>query len=85
MKFAHEFVASLKKEEYPQGWIDSAISYRKLKKCIKKVEGELRGLGLDPPILKQLWQNINNNTSKGVVGEGPDETASRPYFYRISS
>jgi E3 ubiquitin-protein ligase BAH len=85
MKFAHEFVASLKKEEYPQGWLDSAISYRKLKKCIKKVEGELRGLGLDPQILEHLWQNINTNASKGVVGEGTDESASRPYFYRISS
>jgi E3 ubiquitin-protein ligase BAH len=85
MKFAHEFVASLKKEEYPQGWLDSAISYRKLKKCIKKVQRELRGLGLDPQILEQLWQNINNHASVGALGEGSDESASKPYSYRISS
>jgi E3 ubiquitin-protein ligase BAH len=85
MKFAHEFVASLKKEEYPPGWLDSAISYRKLKKCIKKVEGELRGLGLDPKILEQLWQNIHTGASKGAIREGTGDTASRPYLYRISS
>lgn len=85
MKFAHEFDASLKKEEYPQEWLDSAFSYRKLKKCIKKVQGELRGLGLDPQILEQLWQNINNHASVVAVAEGADESASRPYFYRISS
>jgi E3 ubiquitin-protein ligase BAH len=76
MKFAHDFDASLKREEYPQEWLDSAISYRQLKKCIKKVQRELHGLGLDPVILEQLWQNINDNGS---------ESASRPYTYFISS
>lgn len=73
MKFAHDFDESLKAEEYPQKWLDSAISYRQLKRCIKKVERELQGLGLDPQILQQLWQNISN------------ESTAKPYCYCISS
>lgn len=74
MKFAHDFDVSLKKGEYPQEWLDSAISYRQLKKCIKKVQRELQGLGLGPEILEQLWQNINTNH---------DENTSRPFVYRV--
>jgi E3 ubiquitin-protein ligase BAH len=85
MKFAHDFDESLKKEEYPQEWIDSAISYRKLKKCIKKVQRELHGLGLDPHILEHLWQNINNNNGGVATGGGSNELSPRPYSYCISS
>ncbi len=85
MKFAHDFDASLKREEYPQEWLDSAISYRQLKKCIKRVQQELQGLGLDPQILEQLWQHINNNDREVVLSAEADESASRPYHYCISS
>ena len=56
MKFAREFQASLEKGEYPQIWLQSAISYKKLKKCIKKVQAELEALGLDRSTLAALWQ-----------------------------
>ena len=73
MKFAHRFEASLKKEKYPQEWLDSAISYRQLKKCIRKVQQELQALGLDPQVLEH------------VVSEWNDNSASRPYRYCVSS
>lgn len=56
MKFGHEFMASLQREEYPREWIDSAVSYRRLKKCIKKVKEELDSLGLSEKVLNELWQ-----------------------------
>ena len=56
MKFAREFQTTLEKGEYPQQWLDSAISYRKLKKCIKKVQAELQSLGLDREALEAIWQ-----------------------------
>ncbi|KAJ9134745.1 Transcriptional regulator [Pleurostoma richardsiae] len=54
MKFAHEFKEALGREGYPAHWIDSAIPYSQLKKCLKKVQQELRGLGLEPETLQQL-------------------------------
>jgi E3 ubiquitin-protein ligase BAH len=59
MKFSHTFEAALRKEEYPQEWLNFAISYRQLKKCIKRVQDELQGLGLDPVTVQRLWQNID--------------------------
>ena len=85
MKFAHDFDASLRKEEYPQEWLDSAISYRQLKKCIKKVQRELQELGLDPHMLEQLWQNVNNSDRNVTIRASPEEPRSRPYHYCISS
>jgi hypothetical protein len=54
MKFAHEYKLALEREGFPTHWVDSAIKYGQLKKCIKKVEKELRSLGLDPETLGQL-------------------------------
>lgn len=67
MKFSHTFEAALRKEEYPQEWRSSAISYRQLKKCIKRVQDELQGLGLDPATIQRLWQHVD------VVGQSPLE------------
>lgn len=39
---------------FPQKWVDSAIPYGQLKKCLKKVINELRELGLDKDTLAQL-------------------------------
>lgn len=55
MKFAHDYVQTLDDERYPPEWVRSAISYRQLKKCIKKVRNELLALGLRPDILNLLW------------------------------
>lgn len=66
MKFAREFDTSLQKGEFPQAWLDSAISYRKLKKCIRKVQEELQELGLDRKTLETVWQQGHASISDGV-------------------
>ena len=53
MKFAHEFKEALIQEGFPPHWVESAIPYGQLKKCIKKVERELRSIGLDSATLAQ--------------------------------
>jgi E3 ubiquitin-protein ligase BAH len=68
MKFSHTFEAALRKEEYPQEWLNVAISYRQLKKCIKRVQDELQGLGLDPVTVRRLWQHIDGNGQCPVEG-----------------
>ena len=47
MKFGQEYAAALAREDFPQHWLDSAIEYKQLKKCIKKVQRELDSIGLD--------------------------------------
>ena len=59
MKFAHEYEAALQQEDYPQHWVESAISYRQLKKCIKNVQRELSTMGLDPNTIAALWTSID--------------------------
>jgi hypothetical protein len=68
MKFAHDYTEALCKEHYPSQWVQSAISYRHLKKCIKKVRKELLSLGLDPDTLNLLWQS----RSQSRIGETGD-------------
>ena len=59
MKFAHEFNSALIKEGFPPHWVESAVPYRQLKKCIKNVESELRGLGFDSATLAQLIPGLD--------------------------
>ena len=47
MKFAQQYATLLRQEGYPEAWTRIAISYRLLKKCIKKVQEELTSLGVD--------------------------------------
>ena len=54
MKFAREFQEALRREGFPPHWVESAIPYGQLKKCIKKVQRELADLGLDSVTLSQL-------------------------------
>ena len=63
MKFGHEFQEVLRKDDFPQHWVKSAIAYRQLKRCIKRVQGELAGLGLDACTLKQLLQAVEDGGS----------------------
>lgn len=66
MKFAHTFNEALNSSEYPPEWIDAAIRYRQLKKCIKKVRKELESLGLSPEMLQTLLDR-GENESPGPV------------------
>lgn len=54
MKFAHEFKDTLEREAFPEHWRAAAIPYSQLKKCLKKVQRELEGLGLDKDTLRHL-------------------------------
>src|SRR5579862_49062 len=63
MKFGHEFQEALKRDDFPQHWVQSAIAYGQLKRCIKRVQGELSRLGLDVPTLRQLLQTVENSGS----------------------
>ncbi|KAF2862195.1 hypothetical protein K470DRAFT_243841 [Piedraia hortae CBS 480.64] len=47
MKFGHEYQTTLSTEPFPQTWLNSAIDYKRLKKCIKKVQQEVDSLGLN--------------------------------------
>lgn len=60
MKFGQDYEAALARGEYPPDWINSAISYKKLKKCIKRVQGELLSLGLDKDTLDSLWGHVGS-------------------------
>ena len=73
MKFAHEFKQALVKEGFPELWVQSAIPYGQLKKCIKKLNMELRTLGLDPATLEQLIANPDQSlpTPRRGSGDGP--------------
>ncbi|KIW02862.1 uncharacterized protein PV09_05915 [Verruconis gallopava] len=54
MKFGHEYKNFLEQGGFPSDWVESAISYQKLKKCIKRVRLELAAIGLDPETLRTL-------------------------------
>ncbi|KAI0121607.1 SPX domain-containing protein [Xylariales sp. AK1849] len=65
MKFAQEFRRSLQREGFPRRWVDSAIPYGQLKKCLKKVTHELEELGLDKDTLTQLGASQSSDSSPG--------------------
>ena len=65
MKFGHEYEAALQQDDYPQHWVESAISYRQLKKCIKKIQRELSMMGLDANTIAALWTSIGPSQLAG--------------------
>lgn len=67
MKFAHALMQELEAEGFPPEWQASAIQYKQLKKCIKRVTKELQALGLSAEMLKKLI----NNEGEGAGGQGP--------------
>lgn len=80
MKFGQDYQAALRREEFPREWVDSAISYKKLKKCIKRVQKELSSLGLDQDTLNALWQHVN--TGRDSANDG--DTTHRMLQYRFN-
>ncbi|KAH0845473.1 putative RING finger protein [Fonsecaea pedrosoi] len=72
MKFGQDFEAALARGEYPPEWVNSAISYKKLKKCIKRVQQELLSLGLDKETLDALWKHVGSGDSDadGRISDG---------------
>ncbi|KAJ4164107.1 hypothetical protein LMH87_005793 [Akanthomyces muscarius] len=54
MKFAHDLKQNLASQGFPPHWVERAIPYSQLKKCLKKVQRELQDLGLDQETLRAL-------------------------------
>jgi E3 ubiquitin-protein ligase BAH len=71
MKYGHEYAQLLASEGFPEEWISSAISYRLLKKAIKKVQQELSALGLHASTLQHMQSEF------GV--ETPGERSNKPF------
>lgn len=67
MKFGHAFQEHLQQDGFPPHWVASAISYRQLKKCIKKVEKELASLGLDATTLGQLLRTAEQERDEKLA------------------
>ncbi|XDG04885.1 hypothetical protein ABKA04_004500 [Annulohypoxylon sp. FPYF3050] len=82
MKFAQEFRKSLQQEGFPQRWVNSAVPYGQLKKCLKKVTSELQELGLDKDTLAQLAPTEKDPFSVGfhyyLDGKTTDSKHFRP-------
>lgn len=78
MKFGHVFQQHLLQDGFPEHWVESAISYRQLKKCIKKVEQELTVIGLDAKTLSLL---LNAAERGPAMSEEDDE---KPFTYELS-
>ncbi|KAK2871800.1 hypothetical protein FQN49_002808 [Arthroderma sp. PD_2] len=75
MKFGHSYVSTLENEGFPSQWVRSAISYRQLKKCIKRVQSELLSLGLSPEVLNRFWL-----TEDDGLADGDDSALARVGF-----
>ncbi|KAF1920348.1 RING-14 protein-like protein [Ampelomyces quisqualis] len=76
MKFGQAFKQSLRNEGFPPEWVESAISYSQLKKCIRRLTDELRQVGLDPETLSRLLKHVedyNASTDQHVDQERPFE------------
>lgn len=74
MKFAKVLEETLRKEDLPPEWVEAAIQYKVLKKCISKVVKELAFLGLSLADLKLLLQDeASDRTVEMFHGEAtPD-------------
>lgn len=76
MKFAKVLQQTLIEEDIPDEWIEAAIQYKSLKKCINKVVDELQLLGLGQNTLKLI---IDDTTKELVVEmENTEYTPTNP-------
>ncbi|KFA72381.1 hypothetical protein S40288_05614 [Stachybotrys chartarum IBT 40288] len=80
MKFAHSFKASLATQDFPERWVEHAVPYGQLKKCLKKVQRELRDIGLDPETLRALLTPGQNSspTIQYMLSSTSDSKLIRP-------
>jgi E3 ubiquitin-protein ligase BAH len=80
MKFGRVFKQALRNEGFPSEWIDSAISYQQLKKCINRLTNELAQLGLDRETLEKLLKHVEHFNAS--AGNADDQ--ERPFEYILS-
>ncbi|KAJ4348465.1 uncharacterized protein N0V89_009840 [Didymosphaeria variabile] len=77
MKFGQLFKETLRNEGFPPEWIESALSYSQLKKCINRLSTELSELGLDPDTLGKLLKHVEDYNA---AADQSDDRA-RPFEY----
>ena len=78
MKFGHFYSQHLLNDGFPAHWVNSAISYRQLKKCIKRVEEELGTIGLDAQALGRLLKSVEEEGPRYDFQDG-DKTGSEDF------
>jgi E3 ubiquitin-protein ligase BAH len=84
MKFGHEYGLALANDGFPTEWLDSAIDYKYLKKCIKKVHNELAELGLDAKTLHHLSTGLNSDPARrGSTESNGYYAAEQPHLDSI--
>lgn len=66
MKFAKVFEQALKDELLPEEWLNTAIQYKLLKKCIGRVVDELENIGLDKETLSVLLEEEAQKNGEDV-------------------
>jgi len=84
MKFGQEYAATMATQEFPRQWLDSAIEYKGLKKCIKKVQRELASIGLDAQTVHKLAQSIAEERQAGAYGDKEYFAGTKPDLSTIS-
>lgn len=80
MKFGHVFKQTLRDEGFPPDWVDSAISYSQLKKCIKRLTDELQQVGLDPATLSKLLKHVEDYNASAEHSDDQE----RPFEYILN-
>jgi hypothetical protein len=81
MKFGHLFKQTLRDDGFPPEWVDSAISYSQLKKCIKRLTDELQQVGLDPATLSKLLKHVEDYNAST---QEDDDDRERPFQYILN-
>lgn len=84
MKFAHDFKDRLSSDEFPPSWVEAALPYGRLKKSIKKVQSELRSLGLDLTNVSQFvpTETVGSSSTNGLGdGDGDGSVPAISFLY----
>lgn len=76
MKFAKVLQQTLVEDNIPESWVEAAIQYKSLKKCISKVVKELEFVGLSNSDLKLLL--LNEEQSDTVELNDEETTPTNP-------
>lgn len=78
MKFGQEYQSFFAHEDLSDEWRESAIDYKYLKKCIKKVRGELTSIGLDADTIGHMSEWIDAPQTKQH-----DDSESKGYYSAV--
>ncbi|KAF2738341.1 hypothetical protein EJ04DRAFT_486720 [Polyplosphaeria fusca] len=80
MKYGQWFKQRLKNDGFPPDWVDSAISYSQLKKCINKLTAELASVGLDAATLSKLLKHVEEYNTSTAAQDADDGSRSFEYI-----